>query len=547
MVPVEKKNYYRLSLCVRDREDVRQTQVCYPVISADSVLLKPGGKQTVFHHINDKTPLKHLTDEEKYLLRHDAKHGGIVKLDENGHIPLEYVRPTTISLYYEFNTVNDLLNNNEFTDEDYGRLICVKDSSGDPRIHSTIPLDWVIYRLIDTDNTSDINSYDVILQKHNMDKIVYWDELDHGIQSSIQEIDKMVEDSHTHPVDMEKFSEDENGDITYAGNRIVRRDEIQAVIITEDESLSNVFVNDVAFLVRKVQELVEIDDSTITHLEPFKTIEGNQDEAYKGDMELVNGPKLRTQRVTSMKGFFQNCPNLIDYMWYDTRNCTDMSYMNQGCTRLVRIPDMDMSKVTTIDYFADKTAITRYGDIYSDSILSAKYVFKDSTMLQWVDTIAIPNAEDVTGFFYGCTSLVRVPVTIDISKANTVDGFFQNCTGLPKVSTVNMKNAISCKNMFKNCGSLLSISNLDMSRCINTDDMFAGCESLQYVGIVKKSLHTNISFANTMLSITALRNIIKGLDFTTPFVIDITNTPARNSLQNSDEINIALTGWRLKY
>jgi hypothetical protein len=179
--------------------------------------------------------------------------------------------------------------------------------------------------------------------------------------------------------------------------------------------------------------------------------------------------------------------------------------------------------------------------------LSAKYVFKDSTMLQWVDTIAIPNAEDVTGFFYGCTSLVRVPVTIDISKANTVDGFFQNCTGLPKVSTVNMKNAISCKNMFKNCGSLLSISNLDMSRCINTDDMFAGCESLQYVGIVKKSLHTNISFANTMLSITALRNIIKGLDFTTPFVIDITNTPARNSLQNSDEINIALTGWRLKY
>jgi hypothetical protein len=76
--------------------------------------------------------------------------------------------------------------------------------------------------------------------------------------------------------------------------------------------------------------------------------------------------------------------------------------------------------------------------------------------------------------------------------------------------------------------------------------MFTDCVSLQFVGIKQGTLHTDISFANTKLSISCLRSIIKGLDGV-GHTITITNTPASRELTVEDETSIRSKGWNIVY
>ena len=644
MIPSNKKNYYDLTLCVMDKDDPTKVEIYYPVIAADSVLLKPGGRQTILHHIEDKTQQLHLTDEIKSLLRSDPEHGGLVRLDSKGHIPLQYIEPRLVALYFEFDTVEDMLNQNTFNEGDYGRLVLVRDCTGDTRIHTKFPLEWVIYRLTDGKHPSSINSYTAILQKHDMDKSVSWDELDHGIQASIQKIDEMVRKSHTHPNAIKEL-QDVNGSIAYKGKKVIFRDKIQAVITTNDRSeLNHLNVGDIGILVTKSQELIIFDqrrvgsittedgkelvaidsvtypyddivaqihlvkaisdddndeveaisdlghlypdvladmdiDKNITtedgteissintrdyvydnivadiylsepveHESPFIDITGNRDEMYKGTRGLLEGPKLRTKNLTSCKGFFENCPDLESYMWYDTSNCTNMSYMNHGCSKLKYIPSLSMASAKNINNFAESSGIVRYFDLFSESVEYANYVFKGCLKMECIDVVYLPNAITTTEFFSGDVSLKNLPRVINVSSSKNVDGFFEDCSALEQVYSVKAESAVSMKRMFKGCSNLVSIASINMNSCKNTTEMFSGCSKLQYIGIAQGTLHTNISFIGTKISITCLRNIIKGLnDSGLGYSINIQGTPAGRDLTADDEAAIRAKGWNLIY
>jgi hypothetical protein len=546
MIPSNKKNYYDLTLCVMDKDDPTKVEIYYPVIAADSVLLKPGGRQTILHHIEDKTQQLHLTDEMKRLLRSDPEHGGLVRLDSNGHIPIDYIEPRLVAMYFEFDTVEDMLNNNEFGEGDFGRLVLVKDCTGDPRIHTSFPIEWVIYRLIDEEHPSSIDSYTPVLQKHDMDRFATWDDLDHGIQATVQQIDQMVRESHSHP-DAVNYIQDENGHITYKGKKITFRDAIHAVIVTENRAeLNNMNPGDIALLVTKVQELIVFDD--VEHEVPFVELSGNQDELYKGTMGLVEGPKLRTKEVTSCKGFFEDCADLENYMWYDTSHCVDMSYMNHGCSKLKYIPSLSMASATNINNFAEASGIIRYFDLFSESVEYANYVFKNCLKMECIDALYLPNAITSTEFFSGDASLRSLPRVINVSSSKNVDGFFEDCLALEQVYSVKAESAVSMKRMFKGCGNLASIASINMNSCKDTTEMFTGCSKLQYIGIAQGTLHTNISFSGTKISITCLRNIIKGIDGTgLGHSINVQGTPAGRELTADDEATIRAKGWNLIY
>jgi hypothetical protein len=545
MIPSNKKNYYDLTLCVMDPNDPDKVEIYYPVIAADSVLLKPGGRQTILHHIQDKTKQLHLTEEMKRVLRSDPAHGGLVKLDSNGHIPIEYIEPRLIAMYFEFDSVQDMLNNNDFGEGDFGRLVLVRDADDDPRIHTDFPIEWVIYRLIDEEHPSSIDSYTPILQKHDIDRTATWDELDHGIRSTVQDIDDMVRKAHSH-ADAVNYISEADGKITYKGKAITYRDSIHAVIVTETRAgLEELRPGDIGMLVTKIQELIEFDPD-IKHEDPFIELSGNQDELYKGQMELTEGPKLKTKDVTSAKGFFQDCASLENYLWYDTSNCTDLSFMNAGCSRLRYIPSLSMQSCTNINSFAEGSGIIRYFDLFSETVEYANDVFKDCLKVEHVDVVTLPNAITSKEFFSGCAALKVLPRTIDVSSSKNVDDFFADCISLERVSIMKTESAVSAKRMFKGCGKLESVASINLNSCRDTTDMFTDCVSLQFVGIKQGTLHTDISFANTKLSISCLRSIIKGLDGV-GHTITITNTPASRELTVEDETSIRSKGWNIVY
>ena len=97
------------------------------------------------------------------------------------------------------------------------------------------------------------------------------------------------------------------------------------------------------------------------------------------------------------------------------------------------------------------------------------------------------------------------------------------------------------------CNLLRTISEIDFSSCENATDIFAGCESLDFVGIRPGTLHTDISFKDTSLSISTLRTIISGLknglSARYPASITITGTPAVNDITITDEAEMASSGW----
>ena len=184
--------------------------------------------------------LQHLNTLFRNLLRRNAEDCGLVKLDENGHIPLKYTNPETIVLYYDYADIPDLLANsriqveeiiiedtetgevinkyeikslirdtnedfnvpsddvyirgtgarlNENDPSDYGRLVLVNDMSMDPRSRGHHK--WCLYRYIGGP-TNDINSYQVIMTEKDMDYEVKWEHLDEIFKSTVEQIDNAV-------------------------------------------------------------------------------------------------------------------------------------------------------------------------------------------------------------------------------------------------------------------------------------------------------------------------------------------------------------------
>lgn len=549
MIPNDKKNYYDLTLCVMSRENPDELEVYYPVISADSVLLKPGGRQTILHHIEGNTKLKHLTDEEKQLLRDNPKEGGLIRLDNNGYIPIDYINPTMMALYHEFPTSRDMVNDNTFTSNDYGRLVCVRDSLGDPRVghgEGNNP-EWVIYRITDISKLRDINGYTVVLSKHKMDKYAYWNKLDHHINSSPESIDKMVSHSHSHRFSTETIYENSNGQLVYKGVPITFRDDVRAIIVTESvDEINRMNKGDIGLLITKVRELIRINEN-VPHEIPFVQLIGNQDELYRNTTTMTKGPKLDMSEVTSCMGFFRNCPDLETYMWYDTSKSVDMSYMNYGCTRLTHIPALSFKSCVNMDSFAELSGIVRFFDVSSETVETAVHAFKECTKMECIDLIDLPNATMLNGFFYGDKKLKIVPRTINIPNARTIDEFFKGCNSLETVYEMRTGNVLSMLATFMNCNKLKFIGSIDMSRCGDTECMFYGCSSLETVNIVPNTLSTDISFANTKLTSGSLKNIIKAIKAGSHCELDISNTPAAANLSSADESKIVAKGWRLKY
>ncbi len=544
MISKKEKNYYALTLLIKDPNDPSKTIEYYPKIKASGILLKPGKKETFLDHVEDKTEQLHLTHEEARLIRNDPEHGGLVRLNEYGHVPIEYVNPITIALYYEYDTFTEMVQNNPYGEADHGRLCLVRNAEDDPRIVFSGPLEWVIYRLTDPEHPHDPESFQIIMQKHDMDRWGRWEEFNGRPESSPEEIDELAIQRHAHEdlAMLDKFRESEEGELLYNGRRIIKRSEFQAVIVTEDERLSNVFEDDIAVLIRAFHEYEPVDESTVVHELPYTELEGNCDYQYENS-DITEGPRIKTKHANSGKGFFKNCVNLVSYPWYDTTNMQDMSEFNKDCTSLIRIPGLMFNSCTNIQSFAEHTAIQRLESIYAPVAYNADNLAMNCSNLQVVDTVKLSLATSTKAMFKNCTSLEKIFDDIIIPQSKDITELFSNCGALKQVRKIDTPRVEIFDMAFKDCINLTSIGSIDMSHATSCTDIFTNCVKLMYVGI--DNLNTTISFIGTKLSIESLRYIINHLKQNASGSIYINGTPAANDITAEDEAILDGTGWTI--
>ena len=108
----------------------------------------------------------------------------------------------------------------------------------------------------------------------------------------------------------------------------------------------------------------------------------------------------------------------------DTSNVTDVSYLFQNCTNLVRIPMMNFSSVSNM-----------------------RSTFNYCSSLTSIPQLDTSNVTDFYSCFYGCSTLVSIP-QLDTSKAENVGLMFNGCTSLMSIPLLDFGNINNITNMF---------------------------------------------------------------------------------------------------
>lgn len=539
MITDKKKiHYYDITLYVMDPKDPTKTIAYYPTTLAANVFLGAVSKENVYDHImNEGRKTFHLTEGEHAALLNTPENGGFVRLDENHQIPKKYFNPTCYAMYYDYDTIEDLLEHCKFNPkENYGRLVMVKNASSDTRRLSMLKnTGWAIYRFVGNDPRN-LESYQRILTENTANYATNWTEMVPDMKATVMELDDMVQKRHTHFNQdvLDGLSTDDNNNLYYKGIRLINRGEFTGLITTTDATFPNGVPGDLGFYITDVRESEHDTNDTKIHVPEKTVLKGDCKHQFSSDTSVVIGYDLDTSKVTSMKSFYSDCPNLKYVPWYDTRNVTDFSYFVENDTSLESIAPIDLKKATTIQGFAKNSSVKIVGmSLYTPEVKDAREAFYHCINLFSLSSLIMPKATAMTSMFEG-SGLQKIYDPIDISSATITVRMFANCESLVEIPMLATTFTLNMNEMFKNCVSLEKITMIDFTNCNQAEDMFAGCEKLRFVGIKPKSLHTDLSLDGTGLTIQAFRHILYGLDDSDPHKITITNTPAVEALEDSD-------------
>lgn len=545
------KEFY-VTLIVIDEDDITKTKEYYPKSYANGIYLrKKLFGNTFLEHMEDKDELLHPTEDELNLIRRTPEEGGIVKLDSEGRIPIKYTNPTTIALYYNYNTVYDLINSATFElPKDYGRLVMVKDSYGDPR--SKNKHKWTLYRYIGpvTDN---ILSYQVLITELDIDLVFTWDQFTADMQSSIQEIDDMVRLSHSHDnfQVIDRFHIDHDGNLNFRGIPISIREKIQSFVLGKD--VEDVFLlnGDMGIQILSVRQIdtdlspaATVDDNQICA--PITTIRGDCSNMFKARTDLTESPRLYTNLMTKADHFFDGCINLESIDWYDFKNVISANYFANDCQSLKSFPALKFDNLENAESFLASSGIINFGDLNAPKLKDLHNFFNNCVRLKSVDNIIVPSVTSIDNMFYNCVSLENLPYIIDIRNTLYAEFSFFACRSLKHVGKIISPKLVLANQMFANCTKLISIEEIDFSSCTSASNIFTGCTELQHVGIKPGTLKTDISFFNTNLTLTSLRKIIKDLPPVNNCTITINYTQAAASITDEEIANARVKGWTIQ-
>lgn len=484
--------------------------VLYPKTSSRLVILYDGSNLT--DHVNSDC---HKYSNEKELFGLQNKPNQLVTLDRNGYLPLNVTERSLLAVKTEYQTIDDMIKNGS---KQIDHTLCfVADASEDPviakKIYNNENILWAIYRKL-PGSTKGINAKSPVTGLDNfklvnagqfVDVPLEWTRIMGTPNSSAENIDKLVRDSHKHINKQLLDSLDtglyNNGYTTetylrYKKKEICYEEDLHYFLEGQGIDYDDLDYGDFWLKSSYCQEWwidPSIEDAGTTCYEKY----ANQD-------TLTTAPRIRTLKTNNMCRMFYNCTSLVNPNQYYSKYVTDFTGMYQNCSLVTELPVM----------------FTRNGKMFDR-------------------------------MFYGCSSLKYSP-ELQLDNAVSAQEMFSGCSNMEKVNIFgSTKNLSTMKGMFNNCSLMKKIYDPIDFTSIKVDDavkdMFNNCLELETVEFVPGTLKVSISLANTNLSRTCILAILEGLPtVTNGKSINLYGIPALSNM-TEDDLNIATKkGWTVK-
>lgn len=152
-------------------------------------------------------------------------------------------------------------------------------------------------------------------------------------------------------------------------------------------------------------------------------------------------PLFDTSKVNNFANFFSGCYSLKEVPAFNTSNGTSFSNMFANCTSLVDAPFLDTSLANNCTGMFDGCYSLRTVPLYDFSDgMYFNSLFRNCTNLETLPDFDFSSGvsfgtSNLTGTFYNCQSLIRIPA-LDLSSVtstNNIRGMFRMCTALLEV------------------------------------------------------------------------------------------------------------------
>lgn len=268
--------------------------------------------------------------------------------------------------------------------------------------------------------------------------------------------------------------------------------------------------------VRSLKKLLDVSKSTKSMFEKNKEITDVSDLFLYDD----------TSEVTNMSYMFRDCTALTTMPAFDTRNVTDGSAMFHTCSNLETIPPT----------------------LNTSNMINMNNVFAGCNKLTSLPLIDTSKATNIDGLFNSCYELLEInPLNTD-NVTNFTRPFYQTLK-LTEVTLSSTKNGTLFEAMFWRAIRLVTINcELDFTKALNINNVFTNCIALVNVRFKEKSVFLDLSIAQSqLLSDESIQSIIDGLaDLTGGTAKTLTlHTDVKAKLTEEQITSITSKNWNL--
>ena len=188
---------------------------------------------------------------------------------------------------------------------------------------------------------------------------------------------------------------------------------------------------------------------------------------------------IMDENVEDLSGMFSECKDLeyINEIFDLNKKVKDISNMFSGCSKLKTLPESmsewDTSNITNMSgLFYGCESLIKIPDISNWNTINVKTMmamFNGCKILQYLPNISkwtVSNVEDISCMFNNCSLLEEMPKGMskwDTKNVKDMGDMFNGCSSLKnllELTTWNTKNVTSMKNMFKGCKQLTEPPNV---------------------------------------------------------------------------------------
>jgi len=217
--------------------------------------------------------------------------------------------------------------------------------------------------------------------------------------------------------------------------------------------------------------------------------------------ELKGLNKFITNNVTTTEGMFQSCFSMeyLDLSNFDTSNVIIMDYMFEECIKLKGIKGLNKlktNKVESMNGMFQECSVLKYVDLSNfdtSKVTNMEYMFnrcKKLKEIKGLNNFNTTNLKSTYAMFQRCAELEHVDLSnFDTSNVTNMSFMFNQCNRIKEIKGINQFITNKVKTfeaMFQGCFELeyLDFSNFDTSNVINMEFMFNKCDKLKYLNLL---------------------------------------------------------------